>query len=139
MKLTKTQEKTIAKFYEYLGVRFVEIEAASKGAPITVCARDEKGDEYWIRLEYNEKGTIGDILHTGAKIENVIFYQLYALVSNGQSVFHMEMYDDGYALWFVNDLTPEQIKVTEENTMIGITSALHIEDKRTTIPTSFNL
>jgi len=131
MKLSKQLEQTIAKFYEYLGSRFKEIEAASEGAPITICARDEEGKEYWIRLEYSPENTIVDILSTGTKIENVIFYQLYALVSNNQNVFHMKMYDDGYALWFINDLSPEQIKVTDENTLIGITSALHVEDRRT--------
>jgi hypothetical protein len=45
MELTKEQESKIAKFYQYLGPRFTEIEAASEGAPITICARDEKGDE----------------------------------------------------------------------------------------------
>jgi len=139
MELTKKQQETIAKFYGYLGARFTEIEAASEGAPITICARDSEGKEYWIRLEYMPEGTIGDILHTGATIENMIFYQMYALVSNDQSVFHMQMYDDGYALWFINDITPEQMKVTDEFTMIGITSALHVEDKRTSIPTKFHL
>ena len=139
MELTKEQESKITKFYQYLGTRFTEIEASSDGAPITVCARDEKGDEYWIRLEYTPTGTIGDILYTGATIENMTFYQMYALVSNNQSVFHIEMYDDGYALWFINDVTPQQMKVTDNHTMIGITSALHVEDTRTTIPTSFPL
>jgi hypothetical protein len=139
MELTKEQEETIAKFYGYLGTRFTEIEAASPNAPITVCCTDEKGDKYWIRLVDNSKSTdtITNIMETGTKIENTIFYQLYALVSNDQSVFHMEMYKDGYALWFINDITPEQMKVTDEFTMIGITSALHVEDKRDAIPTKF--
>jgi hypothetical protein len=139
MKLTKEQEETIAKFYGYLGTRFTEIEAASPNAPITVCCTDADDKKYWIRLVDNSESTdtITNIMETGTKIENTIFYQLYALVSNDQSVFHMEMYKDGYALWFINDITPEQMKVTDEFTMIGITSALHVEDKRESIPTKF--
>jgi len=139
MELTTQQQQTIAHFYEYLGARFTEIEAASPNAPITIVATDEKGDKYWIRLVNNVDylDTITSIMETGTKIENTIFYQLYALVSNEQNVFHMEMYKDGYALWFINDITPEQMKVTDEFTMIGITSALHVEDKREAIPTKF--
>jgi hypothetical protein len=73
------------------------------------------------------KGNEG-IKQTGIKLENVIFYQLYALVTNDQNVFMMKMFNDGYALWFLNELTPEEIRVTEEHTYIGVTSVLHLEE-----------
>ena len=128
IKLTKTTEKKIAKFTEYLGARFKTIEIASEGAPITVVCHDEEDKEYMIRIEYNPKGTVASIKETGIKLENVIFYQLYALVSNNQNVFMMKMFKDGYGLWFLNELSPEEIRVTEEDTYIGITSVLHLED-----------
>ena len=128
MKITKTLEKKIAKFSEYLGARFKTIEIASEGAPITVVCHDEEDKQYMIRIEYNPKGSISSIKQTGIKFENVLFYQLYALVSNDQNVFMMKMFNDGYALWFLNELSPEEIKVTEEDTYIGITSVLHLED-----------
>jgi hypothetical protein len=43
------------------------------------------------------------------------------------NIFWFEAFEDGYMLFYLNDcLTPEQLKVTEEFTLIGVTSALHI-------------
>jgi hypothetical protein len=128
IKLTKTTEKKIAKFTEYLGARFKTIEIASEGAPITVVCQDEEDKDYMIRIVYEPKKSIESIMNTGIRVENVVFYQLYSLVTNDQNVFIMKMFKDGYALFFVNELSPEQIKVTEEDTLIGITSALHVEN-----------
>jgi hypothetical protein len=54
----------------------------------------------------------------------------------------MSIYNDGYILFFLNDcLTPEQLKVTDEFTLIGVASALHIEynqPKPVTITGSFS-
>ena len=133
MKISKTLEKKLTKFTEYLGARFKTIEIASEGAPITVVCNDEEDKAYMIRIEYDPKGSIESIKQTGIKLENVIFYQLYALVSNDQNVFMMKMFNDGYALWFLNELTPEEIRVTEDHTYIGITSVLHLEEKGATI------
>lgn len=128
MKISKTLEKKLTKFTEYLGARFKTIEIASEGAPITVVCHDEEDKEYMIRIEYNPKGTVASIKETGIKLENTVFYQLYSLVSNNQNVFVMKMFKDGYGLWFINELSPEEIRVTEEDTYIGITSVLHLED-----------
>jgi hypothetical protein len=128
IKLTKTTEKKIAKFTEYLGARFKTIEIASEGAPITVVCHDEEDKEYMVRIVYEPKKSIESIMTTGIRVENIVFYQLYSLVTNNQNVFIMKMFKDGYALFFVNELSPEQITVTEEDTLIGITSALHIEN-----------
>ena len=125
--LSLEKEIKIKEFYKYLGPRFKEIHNTSDGAPVDICAIDSEEKEYWIRLVNNLDTSITNIQYTGIKIENVTFYQLYAMVSNNQSVFHMELFNDGFALFFINDLTPEQLKITEEYTMIGVSSALHIE------------
>jgi len=65
---------------------------------------------------------------TGITIENAHFYQLYGMMSAGQNVFWYVAFNDGYILFYLNDcLTPEQLNVLPEQTLIGITSALHIE------------
>ena len=125
--LTKEKEELIGEFHRHLGQRFKTIEVASENAPITICATDEEDKQYWIRLVGNLNDSVNTIAETGTKIENVTFYQLYAMVSEGLNIFHMELFNDGYALWFINDLTPEQIKVTDDETFIGITSTLHVE------------
>ena len=125
--LTSEKEELIGEFYRHLGQRFKTIEVASENAPITICATDEEDKQYWIRLVGNFDQSVNTIAETGTKIENVTFYQLYSMVSEGLSVFHMELFKDGYALWFINDLTPEQMKVTDDETFIGITSTLHVE------------
>jgi hypothetical protein len=125
--LSPEKEIKIREFYKWLGPRFKEIHNTSEGAPVDICALDPEDKEYWIRLVNNLDKSVLSIENTGTKIDNVTFYQLYAMVSNEQNVFHMELFNDGFALWFVNDLTPEQMKVTDEFTMIGITSVLHLE------------
>jgi len=127
MEISKQTEQSIAEFYRHLGQRFKEVEVASEGAPITVCARDNEDKEYWIRLVNNLNTSVETRLHTGTTIENVVFYGLYSLVSNDQNVFHMELFNDGYILWYINDLTPEQMRVTDEEVAIGVTSALHVQ------------
>jgi hypothetical protein len=117
----------IAHFYKWLGSRFAEIHEASENAPITCLCTDDEGKEYYVSINYNEKMSSSDIELTGIKIENVTFYQLYSMVSEGLSVFHFEAFQDGYCLWFLNDCTPESIKVVDEYTLIGISSCLHHE------------
>jgi len=128
MKLTKKQEQLIAEFHRHLGPRFPVIEAASKNAPVTICAYDEEEKAYWIHLEDRLKESVKDNDTTGIKIENTHFYHLYALMSEGSNCFWMSLYKDGYILFFLNDcLTPDQLKVTENETWIGVASSLHIE------------
>jgi len=137
MELSKKQEELIGKFYYHLGDRFPVIEAASEGAPVTICAYDTENKEYYIYLDDKLENSIYQYDTTGIKIDNVHFYQLYGMASEGLNVFHMTLCVDGYALFYLNDcLTPEQLKVTEEFTLIGITSALHVElPKSETAPT----
>ncbi len=132
--LTPEQEIKIREFYKWLGPRFKEIHNASEGAPIDICAIDNEDKEYWIKLTNKLSESVSSIEFTGVTIENTHFYQLYAMVSNDQSVFYMELFKDGFALFFLNDLTPEQLKVTDEVTMIGITSALHVEVPKENVP-----
>jgi hypothetical protein len=50
------------------------------------------------------------------------------MASQNLNVFWMEAFEDGYMLFYLNDcLTPEQLNVLPEQTLIGVTSALHIE------------
>ena len=126
-KIDTKNKGLIAHFYKWLGLRFKEIHEASENAPITCMAVDEEGKEYYVRIVYNEKMSSSDIELTGTKIENVTFYQLYSMVSEGLNVFHFEAFQDGYCLWYLNDLTPESIKVVDEYTLIGISSCLHHE------------
>ena len=50
------------------------------------------------------------------------------MISQGMNVFWMEIFEDGFMLFYLNDCcTAEQLKVTEEFTAIGVTSALHVE------------
>ena len=128
MKINKKKEKLIAQFHKHLGLRFPVVEIASPNAPVTVCAYDQEDKSYWIYLEDKLKETVKDYDTTGIKIENTHFYHLYALMSEGSNCFWMQLFNDGYILFYLNDcLTPEQLKVTEEHTYIGVASALHIE------------
>jgi hypothetical protein len=128
MKLTKKQEKLIAQFHKHLGERFPVIEVASKNAPVTICAYDEDEKSYWVYLEDKLTESVSDNDTTGIKVENTHFYHLYALMSEGSNCFWMSLYKDGYILFFLNDcLTPEQLKVTDTDTWIGVASSLHIE------------
>lgn len=126
-----TNQELIAEFYKWLGNRFKEIHEASPGAPITCMCTDEEGKEYYIRINYNKGASSAEIQQTGCQIENTIFYQLYSMVSEGMNVFNYEGFEDGFALWYLNDCTPETIKVVEEHTLLGIASVLHHEFPKT--------
>jgi hypothetical protein len=124
-------------FYKWLGQRFPKFEIASEGAPISFLAKDDEDKEYYIHVEIANEPSVKDRRTTGIKIENTHFYHLYAMASQEQNVFWFEAFADGYMLFFLNDcLTPEQMKVTEEATYIGITSALHVEESTITVPSS---
>ena len=61
------------------------------------------------------------------------------MVSEGLNVFHFEAFDDGFGLWYLNDCTPESIKVVDDYTLIGISSVLHhemIQSKVNVVPTT---
>jgi len=139
MNLSKQQETLIGQFYKHLGQRFKTIDVASSDAPVSICAYDDEDKEYYVYLEDKLDKSIYGYDKTGIKIENTHFYNLYALISQEANVFWMSLFTDGYILWYLNDCcTPEQLKVTDEFTAIGVTSALHIEyDKKAeTIPAS---
>ena len=128
-----TKNKTlIGHFYKWLGSRFKELHEASEGAPITCMAVDEDGKEYYVRIVYNEGTSSSSIEYSGTRIENTVFYQLYSMVSEGLNVFHFECFADGYCLWYLNDSTPESIKVVDDYTLIGISSCLHHEYPKVT-------
>ena len=128
MILSEQQEKLIATFHKHLGARFPSVEVASPNAPITIVATDTEDKQYWIYLEDKLDTAIHGYDKTGVKIENVHFYHLHSLMSQGSNVFWMSLFQDGFILWYLNDcLTPEQLKITEEYTLIGVASALHIE------------
>jgi hypothetical protein len=65
---------------------------------------------------------------TGIAIENKYFYTLYGMMSQGMNIFWFVAFNDGYILFYLNDcITPEQLNVLSEQTLIGVASALHIE------------
>jgi hypothetical protein len=50
------------------------------------------------------------------------------MISQGMNVFWYEAFEDGYMLFYLNDCcTPEQLNVLDEATLIGVTSALHVQ------------
>jgi len=118
-------KELIAEFNKWLGSRFKEISEASVGAPITCMCVDQEDKEYYIKINYNPGVSSKTIEKTGIKIENTDFYQLYAMVSQNLNVFHFECFNDGFGLWYLNELTPEQIKVSDNYTLVGIASVLH--------------
>ena len=137
MELTKDQDLKISKFYHYLGARFRTIEVASPDAPVTCLAKDDEGKEYYMSIEIEEDRSVQEILQTGIVFENVKFYALYAMVTNEMNVFHMHIFKDGYGLFFINEVSPEELKVTEDKTYIGVASALHIQnDAEIILPSS---
>ena len=128
MELTNKQEQLIAEFYKYLGLRFPTIEAASPDAPITICAYDNDNKPYYIFLDDKLEQSVYQFNIAGIGIENVHFYNLYGMCSEGLNVFHMTLCSDGYILYYINDtLTPDQINVGEDFTIINGSSALHVE------------
>jgi len=49
------------------------------------------------------------------------------MMSQGMNVFWYVAFEDGFMLFYLNDaLTPEQLNVLPEQTLIGAASALHI-------------
>ena len=127
MKVTN-QDKTKI-FNEYLGARFKTFEIASPdSAPISFVATDHEDKQYFVYVEIPNEQYIKDREQTGIAIENAHFYNLYGMMSAGQNVFWFVAFNDGYILFYLNDcLTPEQLNVLPEQTLIGVTSALHIE------------
>ena len=131
-----TNEDKIKIFYGWLGQRFNTFEQASEGAPISFLAKDNEGKEYYIHLQVANEISVFEREKTGIAIENAHFYNLYAMMSQGQNVFWFEAFEDGYFLFYLNDcLTPEQLNVLTEQTLIGVTSALHVEKPTTRIDT----
>jgi hypothetical protein len=50
------------------------------------------------------------------------------MMSQGMNIFWYVAFEDGFILFYLNDcLTPEQLNVLTEQTLIGVASALHIE------------
>jgi hypothetical protein len=126
MNIDQKTQQLVNAFNLLLGKRFEKIEVASPNAPITIVATDYQDTEYYIRLEKSE-ASIEHIRNTGVKIENIIYYSLAQLMISGCNVFHIIMCADGFIMWYLNDVTKEEINVTTEYTLIGAASALHIE------------
>jgi len=127
MKVTNQDKAQI--FNEYLGARFKTFEIASPDtAPISFVATDYEDKQYFVYVEIPNEQYIKDRENTGIAIENAHFYHLYGMMSAGQNVFWFVAFNDGYILFYLNDcLTPEQLNVLPEQTLIGVASALHIE------------
>jgi hypothetical protein len=115
-------------FHDYLGGRFKTFEVATENAPISFLAKDNDGKEYYVHVEVAPEKSVTEREFTGIKIANTHFYHLYGMASQGMNIFWFEAFEDGYMIFYLNDcLTPEQLKVTDEFTMIGVASALHVE------------
>jgi hypothetical protein len=123
-----TNEDKIKIFYEWLGPKFNTFEQASADAPISFLAKDFDGKEYYVHVQVANEQSVSSREHSGIAIENAHFYHLYGMASQGLNVFWMEAFEDGYLLFYLNDcLTPEQLNVLTEQTLIGVASALHVE------------
>lgn len=130
MNLDKETQKKVDAFARLLGPRFTKVEVASEGAPITVVATDPEDKEYYIRVDLDDR-SVQTIKNNGIQLENKDYYYLSQLMLSGCNVFELVVFSDGFVLWFLNDIDKDQIKVTTEYTLIGIASALHIEDGNT--------
>jgi hypothetical protein len=131
-----TNEDKIKIFYGWLGQRFNTFEQASEGAPISFLAKDNEDKEYYVHLQVANEISVFEREKTGIAIDNTHFYNLYAMMSQGQNVFWFEAFENGYFLFYLNDcLTPEQLNVLPEQTLIGVASALHVEKPTTRIDT----
>jgi hypothetical protein len=124
-----TNEDKAKIFAESLGQRFKTFEIASPDtAPISFVATDYEDKQYFVYVEIPKEEYVSQREQTGIAIENTHFYQLYAMISQGQNVFWYVAFNDGFILFYLNDcLTPEQLNVLPEQTLIGVASALHIE------------
>ena len=126
MKITNEDKAKI--FNEYLGERFKTFELASEGAPISFLCRDHEDKEYYIYVEIPNEQYVSQRENTGIAIENKHFYTLYGMMSQNMNVFWYVAFEDGFMLFYLNDcLTPEQLNVLPEQTLIGVASALHIQ------------
>jgi hypothetical protein len=128
--MTFTNEQKTKIFNDWLGGRFKTFEVASDNAPISFLARDNDDKEYYVHVNVAKELSINDNnrYETGIVIENKHFYTLYGMVSQDMNVFWFEVFNDGYMIFYLNDTcTPEQLNVLEEVTLIGVTSALHVE------------
>ena len=129
MKVTNEDRAKI--FAEYLGERFKTFEVASENAPISFLCRDYDDKEYYVYVEVPNEQYVREREHTGIMIENKHFYTLYGMMSQGMNIFWFVAFNDGYILFYLNDcLTPEQLNVLPEQTLIGVASALHIEQDK---------
>ena len=131
MKTTFTNQEKATIFHDFLGERFKSYEVASPdSAPISFVANDHEGKEYYIYLNVAKELSIKENNRdqTGIMIENKHFYTLYGMISQGMNVFWMECFNDGWMLFYLNDCCdPKQLNVLTEQTLIGVTSALHVE------------
>jgi hypothetical protein len=131
MKTQFTNEEKAKIFNDWLGNRFKSFEVASPdSAPISFVAKDKEDKDYYIYVNVAKELHIKDNNReqTGIMIENAHFYTLYGMISQGMNVFWFEAFNDGYMLFYLNDCcTPEQLNVLTEQTLIGVTSALHVE------------
>jgi hypothetical protein len=129
MKISNEDKARI--FNEYLGERFKTFELASEGAPISFLCRDHENKEYYIHVEIPNEQYVSQRENTGIAIENKHFYTLYGMMSQDMNVFWYVAFEDGFMLFYLNDcLTPEQLNVLPEQTLIGVASALHIEQDK---------
>jgi hypothetical protein len=131
MKTQFTNEEKAKIFNDWLGSRFKSFEVASPDtAPISFVAKDTEDKDYYVFVNVAKELNIKDNNRdqTGIMIENAHFYTLYGMVSQGMNVFWFEAFNDGYMLFYLNDCcTPAQLNVLTEQTLIGVTSALHVE------------
>jgi hypothetical protein len=131
MKTQFTNEEKAKIFNDWLGSRFKSFEVASPDtAPISFVTKDTEDKEYYVFVNVAKELHIKDNNRdqTGIAIENTHFYTLYGMISQGMNVFWFEAFNDGYMLFYLNDCcTPEQLNVLGEATLIGVTSALHVE------------
>ena len=137
MKITNEEKAKI--FHHWLGNRFVTFEVASDNAPISFLAKDNEDKEYYVHVQVANEYSVKDREATGIMIENAHFYHLYGMISQNMNVFWFEAFNDGYMLFYLNDCcTPEQLNVLNEQTLIGVTSALHVEKPVAKIDTGNN-
>ena len=131
MKTTFTNEEKAKIFHDFLGERFTSYEVASPdSAPISFVAKDNEGKDYYVYLNVAKELSIKENNRekTGIMITNAHFYHLYGMISQGMNVFYMECFNDGWMLFYLNDCcSAEQLNVLTEQTLIGVTSALHVE------------
>jgi hypothetical protein len=129
MKVTNEDRAKI--FAEYLGPRFKTFEVASENAPVSFLCKDYDDKEYYVYVEIPNELYVRERENTGIAIENKHFYTLYGMMSQGMNIFWFTAFNDGYILFYLNDcLTPEQLNVLPEQTLIGVASALHIEKEQ---------